>query len=77
MNETEKPVEYYLPEKISVNKDGEKEYMTKQGMLIKVIRKKEYLSGVGLVVYYQIHKPDGNMLSPLTTKGIKNFIERN
>jgi hypothetical protein len=57
-----------------VNKNEDKEFVTKSGQVISVTYKKEVLSGVGMTDYYQI-TDNGRVIKPLTSQGVINYIK--
>lgn len=67
---------YHLPKRLGINVGEGKEYLTANGKVITVSRKRELLSGVGSCDYYII-QDEGKIVKPLQKVGVINYLRRN
>ena len=69
----ENKLEYSEPKRLTLKENEPKEFLTKSGQIMIVVKRKSKVSGVGMSQYFQA-TINGSVYEPLTSKGILHWI---
>lgn len=68
------PLQFVFIKSLIMPVNSQKQFLTKKNEIVTVFHLKQILSGVSVTDFYQILKSDNSQISPLTSEGVKRYI---